>query len=50
MRWNPVQTEIFFEFYLKSASNKRVGMGMHYGDVPDLLPTFGAGGPVGLSY
>ncbi|MBI4871279.1 MAG: hypothetical protein HY814_06895, partial [Candidatus Riflebacteria bacterium] len=50
MRWNPVQEEIFFEFYLKSASDKRVGAGMHYGDVPDLLPTFGAGGPVGLNY
>ncbi|MBI3889937.1 MAG: hypothetical protein HY303_00235 [Candidatus Wallbacteria bacterium] len=49
LRWNAVQQEIFFEFYLKYASTRRIGLGVNYGDTPDLVPTFGPGGAGSLS-
>ncbi|MBI4865504.1 MAG: hypothetical protein HY816_00995 [Candidatus Wallbacteria bacterium] len=45
LRWNAIQEEVFIEFYLKFASTKRVGVGVNYGDTPELVPTFGPGGP-----
>ncbi len=41
LSWNVVQKEVFFEFYLKFAADRRVGLGVDYRDSAELTPTFG---------